>query len=79
MGEELKTDVGSADERDQATKRRQQEIQEATVRFWVGKEGHIQAIYMCSKTDQQNTDGPSVARTEPQAVDSELYIQYGGA
>lgn len=31
MGEELKTDVGSAEERDQATERRQQEIQEETV------------------------------------------------
>lgn len=35
MGEDLKTDVGSAEERGQATERRQQEIQEATVRVGV--------------------------------------------
>lgn len=31
MGEEVKTDVGSAAEQDQAAERRQQEIQKATV------------------------------------------------
>lgn len=54
MGEEVKTDVGSAAERDQAAERRQHEIQKATV----GEEvegGHIQAIHTCSQTDHSRT------------------------
>lgn len=54
MGEEVKTDVGSAAERDQAAEHRQQEIQKATV----GEEvegGHMQAIHTCSQTDHSRT------------------------
>lgn len=72
MGEELKTDVGSAEERDQATEHRQQEIQEATVQIGEAAVAVTHAAIQLSRTQMV----PSVVCTVHKAF--KLYIQYRG-